>query len=106
MLPQSLIDALRKNLVKIGFSAEQAAQYMFHGWRHFYTSYMVKKLDKKLLKSQTGHKTDIMLDHYSDHETVGDRELIQATQRETFAGLLPQKVLLLEDKGNAKTTAA
>jgi integrase len=106
MLPQSLIDALRKNLEKIGFSAEQAAQYMFHGWRHFYTSYMVKKLDRKLLKSQTGHKTDEMIELYSNHETVGDREIIQATQRETFAGLLPQKVLLLEDKGNTKTTAA
>ena len=79
---------------------------MFHGWRHFYTSYMIKKLDKKLLKSQTGHKTDIMLAHYADHETVGDRELIQAKQREAFAELMPQKVLMLEDKETPKTVAA
>ena len=100
------LDNLRKALVQIGYSEEQAAGYMFHGWRHFYTSYMIKKLDKKLLKSQTGHKTDIMLAHYADHETVGDRELIQAKQREAFAELMPQKVLMLEDKETPKTVAA
>jgi integrase len=78
MLQQSLIDALRKNLIRIGLSEKEAAKYLFHGWRHFFTSYMVKKLEKKLLKSQTGHKTDEMIDLYSDHETVGDREIIQA----------------------------
>jgi hypothetical protein len=31
-----------------------------------------------------------MLAHYGDHETDGDRELIQATEREAFAGLLPE----------------
>ena len=63
---------------------------MFHGWRHFYTSYMVKGLDKKLLKSQTGHRTDDMLAHYADHELDGERETIRAVQRKTFAGLLPK----------------
>lgn len=112
------LDNLRKALVKIGYTEEQAAGYMFHGWRHFYTSYMARKLEKKLVMSQTGHKTDDMYNLYSDHETVGDRELIQTTQRETFAGLLPEltacqrgeisstRVLLLEDKGNPKTAAA
>jgi hypothetical protein len=52
---------------------------------------MVKKLDKKLLKSQTGHRTDEMIDLYSDHSTEGDRETIQAMGRETFAGLLPER---------------
>jgi len=97
---------LREVLTQIGFSKETAEKYSFHGWRHFYTSYMIKKLDKKLLKSQTGHKTDVMLAHYADHTTVGDREIIQSTTKETFAGLLPQNVLLLESKENQKTTAA
>jgi hypothetical protein len=53
-----------------------------------------------------------MLNHYADHETEGDRETIQATQKEIFEGLipkkilLPQKVLLLEYKGNPDTAAA
>jgi len=104
MLPQSLIDALRKNLKLIGFTEKQAEKIMFHSWRHFYTSYMINRLDKKLLKSQTGHKTDIMIAHYSDHRTEGERELIQEKEREAFAALLPQKVLLLEHK--PQTTAA
>jgi integrase len=105
------VTGLRNALVQIGFSKEEAKQYDFHGWRHFYTSYMVKKLEKKLVKSQTGHLTDIMIDHYSDHETVGDRELIKAKQREVFADLIPdlpkpvlqtQPVLLLEYKPQLK----
>ena len=101
-----LVEGLRKALTDIGFSEKEAGKYMFHGWRHFFTSYMARKLDKKLLKSQTGHKTDSMIARYSDHELIGDRELIQATERETFAGLLPERILLLEYKGNQKTAAA
>ncbi|MCL2067262.1 MAG: site-specific integrase [Treponema sp.] len=93
---------LREALIKIGFSKEEAAKYDFHSWRHFYTSYMIRKLDKKLLKSQTGHLTDVMLAHYADHETVGDRELIHSAQKETFAGLLPEtpKLVTYKKMGN------
>jgi integrase len=118
-----LVEGLRKALLDIGFSEKEAAKYTFHGWRHFFTSYMIRKLDKKLLKGETGHKTDIMLAHYGDHETAWDRETIQLTKKEIFAGLLPetentvinsnvikpqnsQQVLLLEYKGDPKTTAA
>jgi hypothetical protein len=66
---------------------------------------MIRKLDKKLLKSQTGHLTDEMLEHYGDHETEGDREIIQKISKETFAGLLPDNKLLLEYKECPKTTA-
>ena len=97
---------LREVLMKIGYPKDTADKITFHGWRHFYTSYMIKKLDKKLLKSQTGHKTDVMLAHYADHTTVGDREIIQSTTKETFAGLLPQNVLLLENKIDQKISAA
>ena len=101
-----LLNGLREALQKIGFSEGEAKEYDFHGWRHFFTSYMVKKLDRKQLKQQTGHKTDDMIDRYSDHETEGEREFIQAKQRETFAGLLPEQVMLLEYKDGAKTAAA
>jgi len=88
--PYLFVDGLRAALVKIGYSEDEAQKYLFHGWRHFYTSYMVRRLDKKLLKSQTGHKTDEMLEHYSNHETDGDREIIQKQEKEAFAGLLPE----------------
>jgi len=85
-----LVEGLRKALIDIGFSENEVKKYVFHGWRHFFTSYMIKKLNKKLLKGETGHKTDSMLEHYSDHETDGDREIIQVTKKEIFAGLLPE----------------
>jgi integrase len=82
---------LREALEKIGYTKDETDKYEFHGWRHFFTSYMIRRLDKKLLKSQTGHKTDVMLAHYADHTIDGDREIIQVTGREVFAGLLPEK---------------
>jgi integrase len=109
MQGRSFCVGLREAMIKIGFSEKEAKKYDFHGWRHFYTSYMIKYLDKKLLKSQTGHKTDVMLAHYADHETEGDKEIIQAKGREVFSGILPEKhneVVLLEYKENLKTTAA
>jgi integrase len=79
--------------MQVGFSKDEVKKYTFHAWRHFYTSYMLTKLGKKLLKTQTGHKTDEMLYHYGEHELEGDREIIEATGREVFAGLLPEPSL-------------
>jgi integrase len=100
MQRQSFGRGFREALIQIGFPKDDVVKYSFHGWRHFYTAYMISKLDKKLLKSQTGHKTDVMLAHYADHCVEGDRELIQAKEREAFAGILPEKLSLLEYNGN------
>jgi integrase len=89
MSSQIFVTGLRDALRQIGFAEDEAQKYVFHGWRHFFTAYMIRRLDKKLLKSQTGHLTDEMLSHYGNHETEGDRELIQKHEREAFAGLLP-----------------
>ncbi|GMO52545.1 MAG: hypothetical protein Pg6C_18240 [Treponemataceae bacterium] len=63
--------------MKTGMSRKAAGVYTFHGWRHFYTSYMRARLDVKLLQSQTGHKTLSMVGHYSGHRLAGDRERIR-----------------------------
>jgi integrase len=83
------VDGLRAALVKSGFTKSEAGKYVFHGWRHFYTTYLMGKLEKKLLKSQTGHLTDSMLAHYGEHQTENDRKIIQATAINTFRELLP-----------------
>ena len=88
---------LRRALKTIGFKKEEAEEYTYHGWRHFYTAYMKGKLDKKLLKSQTGHLTDEMLEYYGDHEIEGDRETIRKASRNTFAGLLPEPSIEAEN---------
>jgi integrase len=83
------IDGLREALVKTGMSGESAKVYTFHGWRHYFTAYMRDRVNEKLLQAQTGHKTLVMLNHYSGHKIAGDRERIRQAQIETFGGLLP-----------------
>jgi integrase len=93
-----LIRRLRVALQEIGFSKESAKQYTFHGWRHFFTAYMRGQVTAKLLQSQTGHKTLAQLDHYADHETVGDVEKIQEAQWATFGLLIPDAVDIRKQK--------
>jgi hypothetical protein len=52
---------------------------------------MRERVNEKLLQRQTGHKTLVMLDHYSGHRLAGDREKIREAQIETFGGLLPEQ---------------
>jgi len=82
-------DGLREALILAGMSKESAKAYTFHGWRHYFTSYMRERITEKLLQQQTGHKTLVMLNHYSGHKIAGDRERIRQAQIETFGGLLP-----------------
>jgi integrase len=94
-LPDKPIEAelflrdLRAALIQTGMSKETAAVYTFHGWRHYFTAYMRERVNEKLLKSQTGHKTNIMIDLYSGHTIAGDRERIRSAQVAVFGGLLP-----------------
>jgi integrase len=87
------LTGLRDALKKTGMSEKTAAGYVFHGWRHYFTSYMRDRLNKKLLKSQTGHISDPMIDHYGGHLLVGDREKIRQAQQEVFGALMPQSQL-------------
>jgi integrase len=80
---------LKAALLETGMSIESAAAYTFHGWRHYFTAYMRERVNEKLLKSQTGHKTNVMLDLYSGHTIAGDRERIRTAQVAAFGGLLP-----------------
>jgi integrase len=86
------LNGLRDALVKTGMSHDSASVYVFHGWRHFFTAYMRYKLNEKLLRSQTGHKTIPMLDHYSDHVISGDRERIRQAKMDVFGALIPRGI--------------
>ena len=84
------IDGLREALVSIGMNEKTTKDYIFHGWRHYFTSYMREQINEKLLQKETGHKTLGMLNHYSGHMIAGDRVRIQQAKIETFGGLLPE----------------
>jgi integrase len=82
---------LRAALIKTGLKKEDADNFTFHGWRHFFTTYMRSKVDDKLLQSQTGHKTYSMLERYSAHRRSGDRDKIRDAQLDVFSSLLPHE---------------
>ena len=83
------LHGLRDSLKASGVSEAAANGFSFHGWRHFFTTYMRDKVEDKLLQSQTGHKTIAMLDRYSAHQRSGDRDKIREAQVEVFSSLLP-----------------
>ncbi|MDR2941446.1 MAG: site-specific integrase [Treponema sp.] len=83
------LSGLRNSLITAGLNETAARDFCFHSWRHFFTTYMRKKIEDKLLQSQTGHKTIPMLDRYSAHLLPGDRDKIREAQRDVFSSLLP-----------------
>jgi integrase len=84
------LKGLRQALVKSGMSNAVVKDYTFHGWRHYFTSYMREKVNEKILQRQTGHKTLVMLNHYSEHKIAGDRERLREAQIAVFRNLLPE----------------
>jgi len=92
-LPDKPIDCnvfrkfFRRALVSAGMNPADAKKMTFHAWRHFYTTYMADRVNQRALQSQTGHKTQIMLEHYAAHQTAEEAQLITAAQAEAFGSI-------------------
>lgn len=80
--------ALHNQLIKIGFSQEEAKSYCFHSWRHFYAAYMSDNVNQRALQSQTGHKTIEMLEHYENHHIESDMKQITDAQQKLFGNIV------------------
>ena len=78
----------RRALVSAGMEKESAKQITFHAWRHFYTTYMAERVNQRALQSQTGHKTEAMLEHYAAHQTLEEAKLIMSAQSEVFGAVV------------------
>ena len=79
---------LHEQLIKIGLTKEESKKYCFHSWRHFYATYMSDKVNQRALQSQTGHKTVVMLEHYSSHQIDSDITAIESAQMEIFGSIV------------------
>jgi len=94
LLPDKPIDQnifrkfFRRALVKAGMSKDDASKITFHAWRHFYATYMADRVNQKALQSQTGHKTQAMLEHYAAHQTAEEARLIMDAQNEVFGKVI------------------
>ena len=58
-------------LHKIGISEEQRKErnIVFHSLRHFCATILAQRTDMKTVQSIMGHRTEVMTEHYSDHDT-------------------------------------
>jgi integrase len=92
-------ECLREALQQIGMTKETAKDFCFHSWRHYFSAYMRDRINDKLLQSQTGHKTLVMLGHYSGHKIAGDRERIRTAQLQVFGELLPNSTSVEQATG-------
>lgn len=82
------LKGLRKSLIKIGMKEENAKQYTFHAWRHYFSVYMKDRVNDRILQLQTGHKEIEMLEHYANHKTKTDEEKIKNAQKEIFGSVI------------------
>lgn len=82
------LKGLRKSLIKIGMKEENAKQYTFHAWRHYFSVYMKDRVNDRILQLQTGHKEIEMLEHYANHKTKTDEERIKNAQKEIFGSVI------------------
>lgn len=89
---KKLLTSLQQQLQVIGFPENEAKQYCFHSWRHFYTANMSDKINQRALQSQTGHKTTVMLEHYSNHQLESDARNIGNAQKDIFGKIVEMSV--------------
>lgn len=80
------LDDLRDVATKLGFG--DIEKITFHGWRHFFATYMYTEVEEGLLQKATGHKTIEMLRHYANHDRDQDSSEIQGAMRKVFEPIL------------------
>jgi integrase len=86
-----LLDGLKDALTKIGISEEERAKrnIVFHSWRHYFATKMRSKLDPNFVKRATGHSTDAMLEHYTEHEREEDIDTLLNAADDIFGNIIP-----------------
>lgn len=64
--PKNWLKYLHRALAQIGY--ENPKEICFHSWRHLWCSRMSDIIrDKRIIMAGSGHKTEVMLDHYAEH---------------------------------------
>nr|WP_230391683.1 MULTISPECIES: tyrosine-type recombinase/integrase [unclassified Oceanispirochaeta] len=87
---ETFLKRLKAALRSIGIKDDEqkARNLTFHGWRHYYARKMVDVLDQRTAKL-TGHATQEMLDHYSNHANEQDFQKAAQATAEVFGRVIP-----------------
>lgn len=85
---ESLLRALKKQLVIIGLPKQYAKTFTFHSWRHFHDTYLKDKIDSRILENQSGHSIEMIEKLYANHEKPTDKEELFQAQKNIFGPIL------------------
>ena len=82
--PKNWLKYLHRALTEIGY--EKPKEICFHAWRHLWVSRVSDLIqDKRVVMAGSGHKTEVMLDHYAEHlENESALEKLRKVQESVF----------------------
>jgi len=84
--PRYWIVSLRDACKRAGI--ENYKEIDFHSWRHYFTTLMRQSISPEVLRKATGHKSDKMLNLYSDHTLESDFEHISIAVEQVFGEIV------------------
>lgn len=86
--PKNWLKFLHRALQNIGYS--EPKNICFHAWRHLWCSRVSDLIsDKRVVMTGSGHKTEFMLNHYSEHlETERALEKLEQAQEQLFLPII------------------
>lgn len=72
----------------------------FHGWRHFFATFVGDRSDARTVQLATRHKTLAMAERYSDHKQKAQFDQVNRVVTEVFGGLFG------DDRGDGEAEAS
>ncbi len=86
--PKNWLKYLHRALKQTGY--ENPDEICFHSWRHLWCSRVSDVIrDKRIVMAGSGHKTEVMLDHYAEHlENEVALEKLLNVQESVFGSIL------------------
>lgn len=90
ILPSVYEDGFYDALNKIGVSEEQRKErnIVFHSLRHYYAKQMLDRLELQNAQQALGHLSPKMTQHYADHQTRKDIELLKGAMNDSYRFIL------------------
>lgn len=85
--PSYYCDAFYEALEAIGISEEQRKErnIVFHSLRHYCATMLKQRAGVEAVKAVLGHRSAVMSEHYSDHETEQKLDLLKNAMKENWA---------------------
>lgn len=85
-------EAFKESLNAIGIDEEerQGRRISFHSIRHFHATYMEAAAGEEVAKMATGHKSEVMVKHYTNHQTEKKLQKMNAARERAIDSLFSE----------------